>query len=88
MLNVKLFYKEQSLRWYERRDSENLNYLTLTMLDIVMYYTPPQFLTKWLTGFKSLLCIYKQSVNSVDPDQLASQKPADLDLHHFQNRIC
>ena len=23
----------------------------------------------------------------VDPDQLASQKPADLDLHCFQNRI-
>ena len=29
--------------------------------------------------------------NSVHPDQLASQKPADLDLHCFQNgitRIC
>ena len=25
--------------------------------------------------------------NSVDPDQLASQEPADLDLHCFQNRI-
>ena len=25
--------------------------------------------------------------NSVDPDQLASQKPADLNLHCFQNRI-
>ena len=25
--------------------------------------------------------------NSVDPGQLASQKPADLDLHCFQNRI-
>ena len=24
--------------------------------------------------------------NSVDPDQLASEKPADLDLHCFQNR--
>ena len=24
---------------------------------------------------------------SVDPNQLASQKPADLDLHYFQNRI-
>ena len=24
--------------------------------------------------------------SSVDPDQLASQKPADLDLHCFQNR--
>ena len=25
--------------------------------------------------------------NSVNPDLLASQKPADLDLHYFQNRI-
>ena len=34
-------------------------------------------------------CIYKQIIeNSVDPDQLAShEKPADLDLHCFQNRI-
>ena len=24
---------------------------------------------------------------SVDPDQLASPKPADLDLHHFQSRV-
>ena len=24
--------------------------------------------------------------NSVDPDQLASQKPADLDLHCFQKQ--
>ena len=30
---------------------------------------------------------YKQLENSVDPDQLASEKPADLDLHGFQNRI-
>ena len=26
--------------------------------------------------------------NSVDPDQLASEKPADLDLLCFQNSIC
>ena len=26
------------------------------------------------------------SENSVDPDQLASEKPADLDLHCIQNR--
>ena len=25
--------------------------------------------------------------NSVDSDQLASEKPVDLDLHCFQNRI-
>ena len=29
--------------------------------------------------------IYKQSQNRVDPDQLASQKAEDLDLHCFQN---
>ena len=27
------------------------------------------------------------SENSADPDQLASEKPADLDLYCFQNRI-
>ena len=26
-------------------------------------------------------------INIVDPDQLGSKKPADLDLHCFQNRI-
>ena len=26
--------------------------------------------------------------NNVDPDQLASQKPADLDLHCFQSSLC
>ena len=39
--------------------------------------------------------VYQQSgkqctsrvVNSADPDQVASQKPADLDLHCFQNNI-
>ena len=34
--------------------------------------------------FHSLACVYGQSGNSVDQDQLASQKPADLDLHYFQ----
>ena len=28
------------------------------------------------------------SEKSVDPDQLASQKPADLDLHIFQKQEC
>ena len=30
---------------------------------------------------------YEYSGNSVDPDQLASEKPADPDLHCFLNRI-
>ena len=28
---------------------------------------------------------YKQSINCVNPDQLASEKPADFDLHCIQN---
>ena len=31
------------------------------------------------------LVFTKEVKNSVDPDQLASKKPADLDLHCFQN---
>ena len=34
--------------------------------------------------FNSLAGVYRQSGNSVDHDQLASEKPADLDLHCFQ----
>ena len=34
-----------------------------------------------------LIMLLHQSENSGDPDHLASQKPADLDLHCFQNRI-
>ena len=45
-----------------------------------MYYTPPQFYS-----------IYKHALtsrveNSVDHDQLASEKPADLDPHCFQKQ--
>ena len=32
-----------------------------------------------------LFIVYIQKENSVDPDQLASEKPANLDLHCFQN---
>ena len=31
-----------------------------------------------------LAYIYQQSKNSEDPDQLASMKPADLDIHFFK----
>ena len=35
-----------------------------------------------------ITCAFANRVeNSVDPDQLASQKPADLNLHCFQNWI-
>ena len=32
--------------------------------------------------------MYLKSENSVDPDQLASEKPADLDLRCFQLEMC
>ena len=34
-----------------------------------------------------LLACINRLENSVDPDQLVSKKPADLDLHCFENRI-
>ena len=49
-----------------------------------MYYTPPQF---YPTDFQdsSYQHVFTNRVeNSVDPDQLASQKPADLDRHCLQ----
>ena len=42
---------------------------------------------------KSLLALFAKTFeftvveNNVDPDPLASEKPADLDLHRFQNWI-
>ena len=59
--------------------------LALIMQDILMYYTPPnppKFLSKLLKLFQLYAYVGEKSV---DPDQLASQKPADLDLHIFQN---
>ena len=47
------------------------------MLDISILYTPSKFLSNNFAGVE----------NHVDPDQLASHKPADLDLQCFQNRI-
>ena len=49
-----------------------------------MYYTPPQLLSNLLLGYQLLACITRGVQNCVDPDQLASSKPADLDLHCFQ----
>ena len=55
--------------------------LNLTMLDISIYYTPVQ-----LTLIIPVISIYSQA-ESVDPGQLASEKPDDLDLNCFQDRI-
>ena len=51
-----------------------------------MYYTPPKIFVQ-LTYNYLLACIYKNSGNSMDQDQLASEKPADLDLLCFKNCI-
>ena len=59
-------------------------YKAYTMLDIFIYYNPPQFSSDQLARFMLLAYIHKYSQkNSVDPDQLASEKPFDLDLHCF-----
>ena len=47
-----------------------------------MYYTLPHF--PQISSIISM-CNISRVENSVDPDQLASQKPADLDPHCFQN---
>ena len=56
------------------------------MLDILCTTLFPNF---YPIHFKdSSYYMYLQVVeNSVDPDQLASEKPADQDLHCFQNRL-
>ena len=48
--------------------------------------TPAQILFNQLAGFHLLTCFTSTAESSVDPDQLASQKPADLYLHCFQNK--
>ena len=52
------------------------------MLYMFMYFTPPQLLSKQIAEF--FFRIFKNKVEyGVDPNQLASQKSADLDLHRF-----
>ena len=56
-----------------------------------------QYFSSWILSCTTLLphfCftvnykMYLNSENSVGPDQLASEKPADLDLRCFQLKIC
>ena len=62
----------------------------LSMLDSIMYTTLLfNFSPITNNNLRDLLVITHQHVtskveNSVDPDQLASQKPADLNLHCFK----
>ena len=53
------------------------------MLDLFSYYTSPQFFSE--SSYWQIFT--KRKVNSVDPDQLASVKPADLKPHCFENKL-
>ena len=50
-----------------------------------MYYTPLQLYQKINSHDSSYKYVLTRVENCVGPGQLASQKPADLDLHNFQN---
>ena len=53
--------------------------LTLGMLNIFMYYTPPQFYPVNLQHSRCKHMFSIREENSVDPDQMASSEPADLE---------
>ena len=53
-----------------------------------MHYSPIQIFIQLKCRIPVIsMCLQVQWKIRVDPDQLASQKPAVLDLHYFQNRI-
>ena len=56
------------------------------MFDVyVLHFSPNTILLP--AGIHLLVCMYKLSGNSVGPDQLASQKQADLNLHCVQSAV-
>ena len=58
------------------------------MLDNFMYYTSQEFLSFTNSLDNSYKHAFTRRVkNCVNPNQLASEKPADLYVHCFQNRI-
>ena len=59
---------------YTTQDGLKLFFLTLAMLNMFMYYTPPQFFLLYLqyTSFKQVFSIKVE--NNVDPDQMASSE--------------
>ena len=67
--------------------SFNLITIALTLLDIFLYYTTSNFYPINLEDFSDQHVLTHRVENNVDPDQLASEKPADQDLHCFQNGI-
>ena len=52
-----------------------------------MYYNPPQLLTNYVEEFQLFDVYTGRLETSVDPDQLVSEMPADLNRHCFSNRI-
>ena len=59
--------------------------LSLIILDVLCTIFLP-YLCPLLARFQIFAYIFRVE-NSVDPDQLASQKPADLDLYWFLKRL-
>ena len=52
-----------------------------------MCYTPPKFLSISIHNPVISILSTSRVENCVDPDQQASEKPADLDLHCFKIRM-
>ena len=62
--------------------------LNLAMLNLLLCSTP--FPNSYKISVRvPIISMYLQAEgeNGVDPDQLASEKPADQDVHCFQNKI-
>ena len=66
----------------KQKDKFSLNELNLTMLVIYkkcMYLSPSKLYER-----ATIIHLGQAEWNSIDPDQLAFKKPADLDLHCFK----
>ena len=59
------------------------------MLASIIYNTPPQCVSIYLSKLSDWHVFRSREINIVDPNQLASQKPVDLDLHsfHFRSKV-
>ena len=73
-----IFRKDKHLR-NETCKTRSKQYYVLD--NLIICATPTQFLSNYLERFQLFM---SRAENSIDPDQLASEKPADLDLHCFQ----
>ena len=64
----------------EMDKSADVHLPSAILIVLLMYYTPPQ--SNKFSKFQIFACILVEN-SCVDPNQLASKKPADLDLHFF-----